>query len=197
MSEFNDADINNGINPDELKDWSLDQKSNESLSLPDLNINYGDDSAAQIGNNEINPDDLEKWFSQSKPNEELLLKNLDADYEDDSVEELENIANNIGNALQPKENDENLALRNIVNKVQENILIIEMLLENNKLVTPEKLSEIIDQFISLIGQIEKINVESGEFCKMYHFDVGLFSTENNIELDFNFISFKVKVENEK
>jgi hypothetical protein len=44
--------------------------------------------------------------------------------------------------------------------------------------------------------ITKINVESGEFCKMYHFDVGLFSTENNIELDFNFISFKVKVSNE-
>ena len=41
-----------------------------------------------------------------------------------------------------------------------------------------------------------ISIESGNFCKMYHFDIGLFSNED-IELDFNIISFKVKVSNEK
>ena len=40
-----------------------------------------------------------------------------------------------------------------------------------------------------------IDVESGKYCKMYHFDVGLFAT-GNIELESNFISFKVKVSNE-
>lgn len=167
MNEFNNFDVNHGLNPDELGEWFLEPKPNESLSLPNLNISYGDDSVAQEGNNEINPDELEKWFSPSESREELLLKNLDADYEDDSVEELENIANNIGNALQPKENDENLELLSIVDKAQENILIIEMLLDNNLLVTPDKLGEIIDQFISLIGEIEKINVESDNYllCK--------------------------------
>ena len=41
-----------------------------------------------------------------------------------------------------------------------------------------------------------ISIESGYFCKMYHFDVGLFSNDD-IELDFNIISFKVKVSNDK
>ncbi len=41
-----------------------------------------------------------------------------------------------------------------------------------------------------------ISIESGNFCKNYYFDIGLFSSAD-IELDFNFISFKVKVENEK
>ena len=41
-----------------------------------------------------------------------------------------------------------------------------------------------------------ISIESGNFCKMYHFDIGLFSNED-IELDFNTISFKVKVSNDK
>jgi hypothetical protein len=39
-----------------------------------------------------------------------------------------------------------------------------------------------------------ISIESGNFCKMYHFEVGLFSS-NDIELDFNTISFKIKVTN--
>ena len=39
-----------------------------------------------------------------------------------------------------------------------------------------------------------INVESGKFCKMYHFEIGLFSSQD-VELDFNTISFKVKVSN--
>jgi hypothetical protein len=41
-----------------------------------------------------------------------------------------------------------------------------------------------------------ISIESGNFCKNYYFDIGLFSSAD-IELDFNFISFIVKVENEK
>ena len=39
-----------------------------------------------------------------------------------------------------------------------------------------------------------ISIESGNFCKMYNFEVGLFSS-NDIELDFNTISFKIKVTN--
>ena len=111
VSEFNSSDINKRINPDELKEWFLDQKSNESLSLPSLDINDENDPTVEPKNNEINLDDLEKWFSQtkpSKPNEELLLKDLDADYEEDSVEELETITNNIGDALQAKQNNENV-----------------------------------------------------------------------------------------
>ena len=51
--------------------------------------------------------------------------------------------------------------------------------------------------IRIDGQLNtSISIESGNFCKMYHFDIGLFSNED-IELDFNPISFKVKVSNEK
>ena len=39
-----------------------------------------------------------------------------------------------------------------------------------------------------------ISIESGNFSKMYHFDVGIF-TPNDIELDFNTITYKVKVSN--
>ena len=39
-----------------------------------------------------------------------------------------------------------------------------------------------------------VSIESGNFSKMYHFDIGIFSP-NDIELDFNTITFKVKVSN--
>ena len=61
-------------------------------------------------------------------------------------------------AVQSRQNDKDLKLQNTVDKILDNILIIEMLLKNNLLVTPERLGEIIDQFVSLIEQI-KINVE--------------------------------------
>ena len=55
----------------------------------------------------------------------------------------------------------------------------------------------IDKKIAKEGALKtSISIESGNFCKMYHFDVGLFSLID-IELDFNIISFKVKVTNEK
>ena len=179
VSEFNSSDINKRINPDELKEWFLDQKSNESLSLPSLDINDENDPTVEPKNNEINLDDLEKWFSQtkpSKPNEELLLKDLDADYEEDSVEELETITNNIGDALQAKQNNEN------VDKIQDNILIIEMLLDNNLLVTPERLGEIIDQFVSLIGQI-KVNDD----CLWYKEQVFLYQKDIDRHVHKNYL----------
>ena len=39
-----------------------------------------------------------------------------------------------------------------------------------------------------------IDIQSGNFCKIYNFEIGLFSS-SDIDLDYNTISFKVKVTN--
>ena len=54
--------------------------------------------------------------------------------------------------------------------------------------------EIKDKIMKGQGIQTSISIESGNFSKMYHFDVGIFSSAD-IELEFNTITYKVKVSN--
>ena len=54
--------------------------------------------------------------------------------------------------------------------------------------------EIKDKIMKGQGIQTSISIESGNFSKMYNFDVAIFSLAD-IELEFNIITYKVKVSN--